>query len=141
MEAKNTESKDVKTNEEGPEKITRLVVTKDAEAAVSSVMDAVNYGFDAGRATKVDVASYMLLWFKNNAPDGAKLALRTTLANEMTMLESVVRKAKTSGSLPPALREALAQHFFGNDGAVSKKLKKGLRSEGITDRHGESEAA
>ena len=136
-----TDSKDVKTNEDGPEKITRLVVTKEAEAAVSSVMDTVNDGFDAGRATKIDVASYMLLWFKDNAPDDVKLALRMTLANEMTMLESVVKKAKTSGGLPPAIRAALAQHFFGGDGAPPKKMKKNLKHEGIIDRTSEEGAA
>ncbi len=135
------DKKDSKTNEEVTEKITRLVVTKEADAAVSSVVDAVNEGFEAGRATKIDVASYMLLWFKNNAPDEVKLALRMTLANEMTMLESLVKKARTSGSLPPALRDALAQHFFGSDSAAPKKVKKDLKSKGITDRHNESEAA
>ena len=32
------ENKDGKANEDGPEKITRLVVTKEAEAAVSSAI-------------------------------------------------------------------------------------------------------
>ncbi len=104
-------------------------------------MNAVNDGFDAGRATKIDVASYMLLWFKNNAPDDVKMALRMTLANEMTMLESVVKKAKSSGSLPPALREALAQHFFGSDGTAPKKTKKTLKHDGIIDRNNEEGAA
>lgn len=133
MEAEDNQNKDLSKREQATGKITRLVVTKEAEVAVGAVMDAVNDGFDAGRATKIEVASYMLLWFKNNVPDDVKLSLRMTLANEMTMLESVVKKARISGGLPPALKEALAQHFFGSDGTVSKKLKKSLKLDTIID--------
>ncbi len=140
-EEENTKNKIKKNGDEEAEKVIRLVVTKEADRAVSEVMDAVNTGFEAGRATKLDVASYMLIWFENNASKDAKLALRMQLANEMTMLESLVKMAKNSGTLPPALKEALAQHFFGEDAAPARKVKKILKPDGIIDRTSEEGAA
>ena len=131
MEANKTGSKDIKQANDETEKITRVVISKEAEQAVTEVMDDVNDGFEAGRATRLDVTSYMLIWFKDNAPEDARYTLRMQLADELTMLDSIVKKAKASGNLPPALREALSQHFFGSGHAPSKRAKKSLKQENL----------
>jgi hypothetical protein len=65
----NTEEKikDGKTKDEVTKKEGRIVVSTEAELVVGEMTDRVNDGFDAGRANRYDVASFMILWFKNNA--------------------------------------------------------------------------
>lgn len=123
------------------ESVGRVVITKEADAAVNEVLEAVNLGFEAGKATRLDVASHMILWFKEHAPSDAVFILRRRLADGLSMLDAIAKKAKNSGELPPEIQAVLAQYFFGDDTQPSKKVKKNLKSECIKDTHNESEAA
>ena len=132
-ESENNELKDAK--------IVRLVVTKEADMVVNEITTTVNSGFEAGRATKLDVASFIILWFKEHVSDEIILNIRMQLVNDLTMLDSLIKKAKTSGNLPLELKEAMAQYFFGNGLNSAKKTKKNLKPDGITDRHRDGDAA
>lgn len=122
-------------------KMIRAVITKEADNTINEVTNAVNNGFEAGRATKLDVTSFIIMWFKDHFNDDLIQNIRLQVANDLTMLESVVKKAKTSGSLPPELKEVLAQYFFGNGLNSTKKVKKTLKYDGIIDRHKSEDAA
>ncbi|MBL7545134.1 MAG: hypothetical protein JNL11_15055 [Bdellovibrionaceae bacterium] len=127
------------TNDILPKKEGRMVVSPEAEAAVAELADAVNEGFDAGRATRFDVASFMILWFKEHAPQDVILEIRRRSANAFSMLDAVQKKYKAIGELPPDIQAVLDKHFFGEATRESKKIKKNLKQEYITDIHKESE--
>lgn len=129
------------TNENLPKKEGRMVVSLEAESAVAEFADAVNEGFDAGRATRFDAASFMILWFKNNAPDDAVLEMRRRSANAFSMLDAVQKKYKAIGELPPDIQAVLDKHFFGEAVKESKKTKKNLKQESLNERLLESDEA
>ena len=137
----NLESKDQKTKEETSKKEGRMVVSLEAEAVVAEFADAVNKGFDAGRATRFDVASFMILWFKAHAPDDVILEIRRRSANAFSMLDAVQKKYKALGELPPDIQAVLDKHFFGEAGKDQKKAKKNLKQESINERLLESDEA
>lgn len=140
-ENRNTEDKEQKSKEETSKKEGRMVVSLEAEAAVVEFADAVNDGFDAGRATRFDVASFMILWFKAHAPDDVILEIRRRSANAFSMLDAVQKKYKAIGELPPDIQAVLDKHFFGEVSAASKKTKKNLKSESLSERLTESDEA
>ena len=121
--------------------ITRMVVLKESDKIANEVQDLVNDGFEAGRATKLDVISFIFQWFKNNITDDVIHQIRISCTDELTMLENVLKKAKSSGNLPPDLKSALAQHFFGNATVQPRKSKKPLKHDSINDTNKESEAS
>lgn len=127
------------TNDISPKKEGRMVVSPEAETAVAEFADAVNENFDAGRATRYDVASFMILWFKAHAPDDVILEVRRRSANAFSMLDAVQKKYKALGELPPDIQAVLDKHFFGEAVKESKKIKKTLKQEYITDIHKESD--
>lgn len=128
-------------NENNDVKFVRAMISKEADSIVNEITNAVNTGFEAGRATKLDVTSFIIHWFKDHYNDELLQMIRVQVANDLTMLDSLVKKAKSSGSLPPELKEVLAQYFFGNGLNSAKKGKKILKSEGIIDRHRNEESA
>lgn len=140
MKEETSENKNSKIKEEASKKEGRMVISLEAEAAVSEFADAVNSDFEAGRATRYDAASFMLIWFKENAPTDVLFELRRRLANGFSMLDALQKKYKAHGELPPELKAVLEQHFFGGP-LNCKKPKKNLKQEYITDIHNESEAA
>ncbi|MGE0762829.1 MAG: hypothetical protein AB7N80_06085 [Bdellovibrionales bacterium] len=138
-ENRNTEDKEQKSKEETSKKEGRMVVSLEAEAVVAEFADAVNDGFDAGRATRFDVASFMILWFKAHAPDDVILEIRRRSANAFSMLDAVQKKYKAIGELPPDIQAVLDKHFFGEVSATSKKAKKNLKQESLNERLQESD--
>lgn len=121
--------------------LTRIVVLKESDKIAAEIQEMVNDGFEAGHATKLNVVSFIFNWFKANITDDLIHQLRMSCTDELTMLENVLKKAKSSKSLPPELRAALAQHFFGSATLSPKKNKKHLKNESIIDTNKESEAA
>jgi hypothetical protein len=128
-------------NENNDVKFVRAMISKEADVIVNDVTNAVNTGFEAGRATKLDVTSFMIHWFKDHCNDDVLQLIRVQVANDLTMLDSIVKKAKSSGSLPPELKEVLAHYFFGNKANSAKKGKKNLKSDDIMDIHEKEGAA
>ena len=119
---------ELKTEEEVSAKIT---VTKAAEKAVSEVVLRVNDGFDAGRVNRQDVASWILIKFKETFGNEEIGQIRAIHIDEIAFLESLLKKAKESGKVPAQVRELLKLHI-GLDMAP-KKSKKNLTNESIYD--------
>lgn len=141
-ENRNTETdKEQKSKEETSKKEGRMVVSLEAEAVVAEFAYAVNDGFEAGRATRFDVASFMILWFKAHAPDNVILEIRRRSANAFSMLDAVQKKYKAIGELPPDIQAVLDKHFFGDGGKDQKKTKKNLKQESLNERLSESDEA
>lgn len=143
MNIKEEEKKDTDVIEKDglTKKEFRLVISQEAESAVTDITNAVNDGFEAGRATRFDVANFMLLWFKVHAPEDVIFELRRKFADAISMLEAIQKKAKSSGELPPEIKAALEKYYFGVTFSGIKKAKNNLKQEYITDIHKDSEAA
>lgn len=141
LETHSQSIKDSKGKEDTAKKEARLVVSIEAEAAVSELTDAVNDGFEAGRATRFDIASHMILWCKANSTEDLISEIRRQLADGFSMLDAIHKKAKSSGDLPPEVKAVLEQYFFGTGSTSQKKTKKNLKHESIIDRLQESEAS
>ncbi|HEY8271341.1 MAG TPA: hypothetical protein VIG33_10680 [Pseudobdellovibrionaceae bacterium] len=140
-EEQENKNKDVIEKDGLMKKEFRLVISQEAEAAVTDITNAVNDGFEAGRATRFDVANSMLLWFKAHAPEDVIFELRRKFADAVTMLEAIQKKAKSSGELPPEIKAALEKYYFGVTTSGIKKAKNNLKQECITDIHKDSEVA
>ena len=80
---------ELKTEEEVSAKIT---VTKAAEKAVSEVVLRVNDGFDAGRVNRQDVASWILIKFKETFGNEEIGQIRAIHIDEIAFLESKLRR-------------------------------------------------
>jgi hypothetical protein len=130
-----------KRYEEDRKKEARIVISSDADTAVLEMTEAVNDGFEAGRATRFDVASFMILWCKTHSNDDVIHEMRRQLADSFSMLDAIHKKAKSSGDLPQELKQALEQYFFGSGTQSQKKNKKSLKQESINERPIEGEAA
>lgn len=118
----------------------RVFVNKAADEAITKFLDDVNQNFNAGKATRLDAASFMINWFIENAPDDVVLKARRQLANGVTMLDAVSKMAKAGEELPLEVKLALEKHFFGTDSQSGKKGKNNLKHEYINDKLKESES-
>lgn len=118
----------------------RVFVNKEADEAITKFLDDVNQNFSAGKATRLDAASFMINWFKDNAPDDVVSKARRQLANGVTMLDAVYKMTKAGDELPLEVKLALEKHFFGADGQPSKKVKNNLKQEYINDKLKKSES-
>ena len=116
-----------------------MFVNKEADLTITEFLNAVNDGFEAGKATRLEIASFMIQWFKNNAPTDVIDELRKLAANSLSMLDAVHKKAKSGEELPPEVKAALYKYYFGTDAANSKKSKKNLKQESPNGRLIESE--
>ncbi len=117
----------------------RVFINKEADEAITKFLEDINQNFNAGKATRLDAASFMINWFNENVPDDVVSKARRQLANGVTMLDAVYKMAKAGEELPPEVKLALEKHFFGTDGQSSKKGKNNLKQEFINDKHKESE--
>jgi hypothetical protein len=109
----------------------KIAISKDADRAISDLVLKVNDGFDAGKASKQDVASYAILRFCKTCLDSDLYAIREMFFNPIALMEATLRKAKETGEIPQSLREVLFQQFVSTSGTErsAKKLKKILKSE------------
>ena len=127
--------------EEMASKQVRIMVSPEGELVVSEMTDLVNEEFEAGRANRAEVASFMLCWFRDNAPDDVIFQLRRRLSNGLSMLDALAKKVKMSGELPEEIRHVLEQYYFGDGSPVARKAKNPLRKKSIIDKPSEGEAA
>lgn len=124
--------------EEKEETVTKITITKEAEEAVSQIVNRVNDGFDAGRVNRQDVASWILIQYAEGLADADIQQIRSAFFNEIALLEVILKRAKQSGKLSADLKSVLLEHI--NVPAVSiKKPKRGLTKEFINDEHKKAE--
>lgn len=125
-----TEERKQKDNLESGDR--RLVISMEADLALSEIISDVNLEAIAGKASRYDVANFIILWFKNNAPKDAIDDIRRQSATVLSMLETLEKSYKKTGELPIELQRALEGHFFGDLGKNQKKCKT-LKQKYITD--------
>lgn len=126
--------------EQKDELVVKITVTKQAEEAVSQIVNRVNDGFEAGRVNRQDVASWILIRFIETFSEADVQQLRTVFFNEIALLEAILKRAKQGGALPSELKSALMGQV--NAPSVgSKKPRRVLTREFINDELKKDEEA
>lgn len=120
------------TGEQKAEAVLRLSVSQSAERCLVSVMDRVNDGFAGGRVNRTQVANWIFSKFAKDCSDQDIRDIRAEHFDEVAVLESLLRKAKETGSVPSELREIL-QKELRLDEPGRKKARKTLQSNIIND--------
>ena len=130
----NTEGE--KQEQKKPEdNLAKIAISKDADRFLGELISRVNDGFDAGKALKQDVASYIICEFGKRADEGDILGFRAMFFNPILLMEATLKRAKETGVLPDHLRDALFQQFQSHNAGTpnSRKSKKNLKSNIIKD--------
>lgn len=120
------------TGEQKTEAVLRLSVSQGAERCLVSVMDRVNDGFNGGKVNRTQVANWIFNRFAKGCTDQDIRDIRSEHFDEVAVLESLLRKAKETGSVPSELREIL-QKELRLDEPGRKKARKTLQSNIIND--------
>ena len=133
------EEKEVQETKRISDGLSKIAVSKEADEAVAEIMSRVSDGFDAGRTTKHEVASQMILRFAKSCVEADIHAMRALFFNPLTVMEAMIKKAKESGEVPDSMREFLYEQFMASSTTQpkSKKGKNTLKSNVINDNNGE----
>lgn len=114
-------------------------ITKEADDAVTTLLQRINDGVDMVRIAKVELTSFILEKFcpDFSTEDIKELHMRSL--NEVDLLKYAYKQAMESGVIPDNLREIL--YLNAGLASVSKKVKKIRHKDGIIDTINEMEAA
>jgi hypothetical protein len=104
------------------EEIYRVTVTKSADEALEIIVNRVNDGFEAGRVNRSEAISWILTYISKNLTDALIQEFRMDHFDEMTLLESMFKKAKKSGKIPSELKGLLLRQS-GLDASNNKKTR------------------
>ena len=135
MKEENTENEIQELNKKADEGLAKIAITKEADRALSDLLGRVNDGFEAGKATKQEVASYIINSFFNACTDTNIHTLRTLFFNPILLMEATLKKAKETGMVPDSMRQLLYEQFMASNGIqpTAKKTKKTLKDNAIID--------
>jgi hypothetical protein len=124
-----TENKD---REQKNEELHRITVSKQAERALSTVVERVNEGFSGGKVNRTQMANWILARFNDTLTETEIKEIRVEHFDEVAMLENILRQAKESGKVPAEFKGLLQKHL-GMDEAQKKRTKKALTGDIIND--------
>lgn len=132
----NAEDQNLKTKN-NEENFIKITITKESEITAMDIVDKINSGFEAGRVNRQDVVSWIIMHFKSQFGQEEIKTIRASFANELTLLESIFKKAKVTGVMPNQLKEALRDYLV-ND-TSQKRKKTSLTQKSINDGNNECE--
>ncbi len=104
------------------EEIYRVTVTKAADEALEIIVNRVNDGFEAGRVNRSEAVTWILTYISKNLTESLIQEFRMDHFDEMTLLESMFKKAKKSGKIPSELKGLLLRQS-GLDASNNKKTR------------------
>lgn len=114
------------------EEIQRIVVSRTAEKALVTVIEKVNDGFIGGKVNKTQMANWIFLKFSENLSEADIKEIRSVYFDEVSVLESILRKAKETGKVPLEFK-GLLQKQLGLEDFSKRKNKKALTENIIND--------
>lgn len=117
----------------------KITITKEAGDILVAILGKANEGFEAGRITRQDLASFIVEKFNANFTEKDLMQLRQKHYDDESMFDAIHRKMRETGEIPDFIREALRKQFQGND-EPTKKNKKSLK-DNINDVVSEKEDA
>lgn len=121
------------------ETIVRITVTKEADKELDLRVTEVNDGFTAGRVSKQDLASWLIMNFKDLSGGEYIEKVRADFFNELARFKTLLKMAQQSGGLTPYIRKALKE--LTDEAPKPKKTKKNLKTNHIIDIVAERDAA
>ncbi len=125
MDKTKTEIQKTKETNEG---IVKITITKEAGEYLNKFMGQVNEGFDAGKVNRQDIASWIISYISKSFGKTEIQQIRKEFFKESALLESIIKKAKTTGDMPEFIRDALFKHWSGD--TVMKKKTKMIQQDG-----------
>jgi len=126
LEDKNTKKSEEKNGigESGVQH--RLSATKEADEALNRIVERVNDGFSGGRVSRMQALSWLLIQQAEGLSESVIQEIRAEFFDEVALLESILRQAKSTGKVPHELRGVLQKQLGLNDESSKKKAKKVL---------------
>jgi len=123
--------KDIKIEEKKGkiEEVQRIAVSKEAQDAISEVMERVNSGFFGGKVNRMQIANWALIHLKEVLSEANIMQIRSEHFDEITLLESILRRAKENGKVPLEFKDLL-QKQFGTPENAKNKSKRALTING-----------
>lgn len=119
----NTNTEKIKTGSgSGAEEIQRITVSKEAQTALGNIVDRVNDGFTGGKVNRTQMANWILLKFNNEIDETQIKEIRAEHFDEVAMLESILKQAKETGTVPSDFK-VLLQKQLGGDEPTKRKMK------------------
>lgn len=94
----------------------RVVVSRDANEALEIVLSKVNAEWDAGKVTRPQLVSHILLRFQAKLSERDIQEIRSHHFDKVAYLESLLKRARETGQLPPEL-----DPLFQDNGHASKR--------------------
>lgn len=131
-------TEEVKT-ESKEENIVRITITKEADYETDKIVALVNDGFDGGRVSKQDLASWILMNFTVLVSGDFVERVQSEFFNELVRFKNLLKLAQRSGGITPEIRKALKE--ISEDAAKPKKQKKTLNKNNIIDMVKDEDAA
>ena len=136
----NTEERENAEDKKQKEKTEiQITVNVAAEMRVAVLVAKVNDGFDHGRVSRKDLASYLLIKACDEFTHDDIAKVRSLVLTDVILLEHLLRAARETGSIPTELREMLWKNI--NLTPSAKKSKKAGQVRVNNVNSSESEAA
>lgn len=128
------EKENQETKQKNEEHLAKIAISKEADRGLVEILNRVHDGFDAGRATKQDIASHIIMRFVAGCSDKEIHGMRALFFNPILLMETTLKKAKETGILPEQLRELFFQQFMASEPQTgAKRTKKTLNPDIIKD--------
>ncbi len=121
------------------ENIVRITITKEADYEADKIVALVNDGFDGGRISKQDLASWILTNFTAIVSGDFIEKVRFEFFNELVRFKNLLKLAQQSGGITPDIRRALKE--ISEDAVKPRKQKKTLIKNNIIDMVKREDAA
>jgi hypothetical protein len=131
----NTEEKEIEKQDlKSEDALAKIAISREADRALMEVLDRVADGFEAGKATKQDLASYLILRFSKDCAESEIHGIRALFFNPILLMEATLKKAKETGILPDSIKNLFFDQFMESQSQpAAKRIKKVLRSNNIKD--------
>ena len=85
----------------------RITVNREAERALTAIVERVNNEFIGGKVNRTQVTNWILMRFRDRMSDSEINQIRTEHFDEVAVLESILRQAKENGHVPSEFKSLL----------------------------------
>lgn len=109
----------------------RVIITQESSLALDDVTSRANDGFEAGRVSRPQVLSWLIRRFADTAGEDEIQELRAAHFDKIAYFETLLKRAKETGVLPPELNGALQTPCVSTH--TTKKARKALPKGTIND--------
>ena len=117
---KKTNSRKQKNNEEEQY---RLIINKETNDLLESLVGRTNDGFVGGEVSKSDVASLLIQNAAKDFDESDIRSLRSRYFDEKKILRAILRKSGDDGELPEILKKVIREQFGLSEGSKKKTAK------------------